>query len=117
MAAIDGCDRDAWQPKTAADGDTERADAKRGAEDAWQPKTAADGDTERADAKRGAEDAWQPKTAADGDTRGADAKRNAEGLPLMGTARGDIDEGRLMEAALVILTVGRGEGLLEGVIF
>ena len=66
MAAIDGCDRDAWQPKTAADGDTERADAKR--------------DTER--------------------------------LPLMGTARGDIDEGRLMEAALVILTEGRGEGLL-----
>ena len=35
----------------------------------------------------------------------------------MGTARGDIDEGRLMEAALVILTVGRGEGLLEEVIF
>ena len=31
MAAIDGCDRDAWQPKTAADGDTERADAKRDA--------------------------------------------------------------------------------------
>jgi hypothetical protein len=78
MAAIDGCDRDAWQPKTAADGDTERADAKRDAEvtgDAWQPKTAADGDTKGADAKR-------------------DAKRNAEGLPLMGTARGDIDEGR-----------------------
>ena len=48
MAAIDGCDRDAWQPKTAADGDTERAD--------------------------------------DG-------------------------------AALYILTVGKGEGLLEGVIF
>ncbi len=62
-------------------------------------------------------DAWQPKTAADGDTRGADAKRDAEGWPLMGTARGDIDEGRLIEAALVILTVGRGEGLLEGVIF
>ena len=75
MAAINGCDRDAWQPKTAADGDTRGADAKR------------------------------------------DAKRNAEGLPLMGTARGDIDEGRLIEAALVILTVGRGEGLLEGVIF
>lgn len=55
MAAIDGCDRDAWQPKTAADGDTERADAKRDAEvteDAWQLKTAADRDTERADAKR-----------------------------------------------------------------
>ena len=34
----------------------------------------------------------------------------------MGTARGDIDEGRLMESALDILTVGRGDGLLEGVI-
>lgn len=35
----------------------------------------------------------------------------------MGTARGDIDERRLMESALDILTVGRGEGLFEGVIF
>ena len=33
MAAIDGCDRDAWQPKTADDRDTERADAMRDAED------------------------------------------------------------------------------------
>ena len=64
MAAIDGCDRDAWQPKTAADGDTERADAKGDAEvtgDAWQPKTAADGDTERADAR------GTRRTAIDGD--------------------------------------------------
>ena len=33
MAAIDGCDRDAWQPYLAADRDTERADAMRDAED------------------------------------------------------------------------------------
>ena len=33
MAAIDGCDRDAWQPYIAADGDIEGADAKRDAED------------------------------------------------------------------------------------
>ena len=64
MAAIDGCDRDAWPPKTAADGDTERADAKRDAEvtgDAWQLKTAADGGTEGR-TRRGAR-----RTAIDGD--------------------------------------------------
>lgn len=41
MAAIDGCDRDAWQPKTAADGDTERADAR------GTRRTAIDGDGPR----------------------------------------------------------------------
>ena len=65
MAAIDGCDRDAWQPKMAADGDTERADAKRDAEvtgDAWQPKMAAEG-TPKGRTRRGT----QRGTAIDGD--------------------------------------------------
>ncbi len=48
MAAIDGCDRDAWQPKTAADGDAEGGGRRGGGRegDAGQPYTAADGDAE-----------------------------------------------------------------------